>query len=385
MIVHIHLAKLAAALALIGAIGAGLHFVCGAEDAPAPASALPAAPPGQLSFGADAPQLSLLKVAAVAAVPLPLSEPLNGRLAYDENRTARVSSPVAGRVMAAVPEPGERVARGAVLAVIDAPELATAQADWRQAEAGEALKRQAAARAAALFEAGLLAQKDHEAAQADWRQAQAESRRSQLRLRSLNATGREDGSFSLRAPVAGVLADKQTNPGLEVRPDLPNPLFVVTDPRRLWLLVDVPERSAAALHPGQRASFDTDAYPGQRFGAKVEHVALALDPVTRRVRVRCAVDNPDLKLRPEMFARVAFLAGDGAKQALPVPNGSLFVDGVREVVFVETRPGTFARRHVNVALRGRDTSYIDAGLRAGERVVTEGAFLLNAEVAAHAQ
>ncbi|MBA5690766.1 efflux RND transporter periplasmic adaptor subunit, partial [Rugamonas apoptosis] len=84
---------------------------------------------------ANAPQWSSLKVSALAAGALPVAEPVNGRLTYDENRTARVSSPIAGRVTALRAEPGDSVRRGAVLASLDAPDLATAQADWRKAQA----------------------------------------------------------------------------------------------------------------------------------------------------------------------------------------------------------------------------------------------------------
>ncbi|HEV7814797.1 MAG TPA: efflux RND transporter periplasmic adaptor subunit [Janthinobacterium sp.] len=391
----IDLSKLAAAIVLIGAVGAGVHFVH-ASQAPALAASAPAkAPPrkDELSFGPDAPQLSSLKVGVAQAVPLPVSEPLNGRIAYDENRTARVSSPIAGRVLSLGAEPGDTVALGAVLAVLDAPDLATAQADWSKAQADEAHKRLGFERAKLLFDGEVLARKDYESAEADYRLAAAETRRAAQRLQSLNGAGRKgaglkadfSGRFSLRAPIAGVLADKQINPGLEVRPDLPNPLFVVTDLKHLWVLVDVPERSAAAIHAGQAVSIETDAWPDQHFPATVERVGLTLDPATRRIQVRCAVDNPDLKLKPEMFARVAFLADQGAGKAIALPNTSLFVEGMYDFVFVETRPGTFVKRRVGVALRGRDSSFVGSGIAAGERVVTEGALLLNAEDSANAR
>jgi len=379
---------IAAALALAAAIGLGARWVAGAQANPAPANPAPAAAPAaanRIHFRPDAPQLASLKIEALAAVALPLSEPVNGRVGYDENRTARVNSPLAGRVTALRAEPGDVVRPGAVLAVIDAPDLATAQADWRKARADEGRKRLAFERAQTLFDGQVLARKDFEAAQADYQQADAETRRAALRLRGLNADGQEGARFSLRAPIGGVVSDKQINPGMEVRPDLPGPLFVVTDLRHLWVMLDVPERAVGAIRAGQAVSVETDAYPGRRFAAKVERVGLALDPATHRVKVRCALDNPELLLKPEMFARVAFLSADPAARAVQLPNGSLFVEGKYDYVFVETRPGEFEKRRVRVALRGRDSSYADQGLAGGERVVTEGAFLLNAEVASNAR
>ncbi len=376
-----------ATLALIGAVAAGAIFATRLHAANQPAAdPVPArlAEPGVLRFDAGAPQLSALRIETAVAMPLPMAEALNGRLALDENRTARISSPIAGRVLKLVAEPGDRVARNAVLLQADAPELAAADADWRKAQADEVRKKLAYERARNLLAHEVVPQKDVEAADADYRQAAAESRRTGLRMRSLHASGAENGSFSLRTPLAGVVVERQVTPGMELRPDLANPLFVVSDPSRLWLLVDVPERSLAQVRPGQKVSLETDAFPGARFGATVDKVGYALDPATRRVQVRCTVENPDGRLRPEMYARVSFLS-DSGRSAIAVPNAGLVTEGINTYAFVEASPGVFRKRQVGLALRGRETSHVDSGLQAGDRVVVEGALLLNAEMASHAR
>lgn len=339
--------------------------------------------PGIVQFAPGAAELSALRIAPVSEAPLPVAEPVNGRIAYDENVTARVSSPIAGRVVGVHAEIGDRVGRNAVLLDIDSPDLAGAEADWRKGQADELRKKLALERARSLLEHEVIARKDFESAQADYQQAVAETRRAALRMKNLNASGSENGKFGLKAPIAGVIADKQVNPGLEVRPDLQNPLFVITDIGRLWVLADVPERSIGGIQPGQAVSIETDAYPNERFAATVDRVGLALDPATRRVQVRCSVRNPGHKLKPEMFARVSFLA-DGQKKGVQVPNTSLVADGLHSYVFVEKQPGTFEKRAVSVTLRGSDSSFIE-GVAGGERVVTEGALLLNSEAAGDAQ
>lgn len=341
-------------------------------------------PTGIVSFPAGAPQLSSLRVAAVSEAPMPIAAPVNGRIAYDENVTARVSSPIPGRVTALHAEVGDNVARNAVLLDIDSPDLASAEADWQKSEADTVRKKMAFERAKNLFENEVIARKDYESAEADYRQAVAETKRAHLRMKNLNASGNENGKFGLKAPITGVIADKQVNPGLEVRPDLPNPLFVITDISRLWVIADVPERSVAGIKPGQAVRIETDAYPNEHFTARVDRVGLALDPNTRRVQVRCSIQNAEKKLKPEMFARVFFLA-DGERKGVQVPNTGLIADGIYNYLFVEKQPGVFEKRRVNVALKGSESSFIDDGIAGGERVVTEGALLLNSEAASDAQ
>lgn len=377
--------KTISAVAAVGIASAGIYYVHALQDPKPSSPAAKHAQPGVVKFAPNAPQLSSLKVETVTEVPLPVSEPINGRITYDENVTTRITSPIAGRVISLHAEIGDAVKRGTVLADINSPDLATTEADWRKAQADELRKRLAFARARTLFDGEVLARKDYESADADYRQAQAETKRTNLRMKNLNAAGKEDGQFGLKSPLAGIVADKQINPGQEVRPDLPNPLFIVTDLNRLWVALDVPERSAADIRPGQPVTIETDAYPNQQFPAKVDRVGLVLDPGTRRIQVRCSVSNIDRKLKPEMFARVSFLADDGVKKAIPLPNTSLFVEGMYSYVFIEKQTGTFEKRRVSVKIKGHDKSFIDAGLANGERVVTEGAFLLNAEVAGNAQ
>lgn len=385
MIVQVNVGKLAGAALLVAAATAGLFAMRHPRAAQEPAAKVVPAAHNSISFADGAPQWSSIRVQALQAAPLPLAEPLNGRVVYDENLTARVSSPIAGRVTSLRAEPGDVVRANTVLATIDAPDLATAQADWHKAHADEQRKQKAFERAQTLYQGEVLARKDYESAEADYRQASAETVRAVQRLKNLNASASADGVFGLRAPINGVVAERRLNPGQEVRADLPDPLFVVSDLHQLSVLVDVPERESAAIHVGQEVVLETDAWPGAQFAARVSHVGQTLDPVTHRVQVRCSVRNAELKLKPEMFVRVAFLAQDGGRRAVQLPNASLFVEGMYEFVFVETRHGSFEKRRVHIALRGHDSSYADSGLQDGERVVTEGAFLLNAEVAAHAE
>jgi membrane fusion protein, heavy metal efflux system len=346
------------------------------QPAPPPARE----PRGVVAYAPGAPQLSSLKVTAVEEFPVPLAEPLNGRISYNENFTSRVSAPIPGRVVELRAQPGDAVRAGDALLALDSPDLAAAVSDLRKARADEARKKTAYERAKMLFDAQVFARKDYESADADYLQAEAETQRAALRLRNLGQASVEGERFELRSPISGVVVERKANPGMEVRPDLQDPLFVVTDPRRLWVLIDLPERNLSKVEAGQPVAIEVDAYPNERFRGKIERVGDVVDPATRRVQVRCSVPNPDRRLKPEMYARVTLLADENRK-AIRVPNTAIVTEGVYSYVFVETQPGTFARRRVSFAVQDRDYSYIDEGVALGEQIVVAGAVLLNSELA----
>ena len=334
-----------------------------------------------LRFETNAPQLSFIKILAVEAFPEPLVEPLNARIAYDDNRTARVFSPVAGRVVRILAEIGRHVDKGEGVLVLDAPDFAQAVADSRKAEADKLRKQESLDRARLLYEAKGLARKDLELAEADSLQAEAEAKRARARLANLNGeSGAGAEQYVLRAPHAGVVSERQVSAGSEVRPDAVNPMFVITEPEHVWVQVDLPEQQMGKVKVGQSVQVQVDAYPDDVFSGKITVIAGALDPVTRRMQVRCEINNPELKLKPEMYARVSPIAD--VHDSLPrIPNTAIVTQGLYSYVFVEQSPGELQRRKVVLGLQGHEESYVKDGLKTGERVVTIGALLLNAELA----
>ena len=375
-------------LIVIAALAAATVFVVRQRSAQQEAIAEKPKPrpsePGIIRFAAGEPQLAAIRAEVVRVESMPVADPVNGRFVYDENATSRITSPLLGRVITLRAGVGDRVSKGMVLLEIDSPDLATAEADLAKASSEELRKKLAYERTQRLYEHQVIARKELESAEADYQQVQADTRRASLRLRNLQASGHQNGKFLLRAPLSGVVVERNANPGQEVRPDLESPLFLISDISRLWVLVDVPEKSLANVHPGQRVTIDTDAYPDQHFVATVERIGVTVDPVTRRVQVRCTVANADGKLKPEMFARVSFLAS-GERRGIRVPNSALITEGIYTSVFVEKSAGVFEKRRVTLALHGNDHSFVDNGLNEDDRVVVEGALLLHSEEAEDAR
>lgn len=371
-----------AVLAVLAGVSYGAWLKFGNEETATEAKPTSnRAAPDTLKFAPNAPQLTFLQIQAAEAFPEPLIESLNARVAYNDNYTARVFSPVAGRVEKIVAETGQRVKAGDELLRINSPDFSQAAADDLKAEADLVRKEEAFNRAKGLLQSEGMAMRDFEAAVADYKQAQAEAKRAKARLKNLQANAANpEGEFVLRAPVDGVITERHVNAGSEVRPDAQDPLFTIADTHHLWVLVDLPERQLNKVYVDQAVWVEVDAFPGEQFLGSVKVIGETLDPVTRRVQVRCDVDNSQGRLKPEMFARVTPIADTNSM--LPrVPNSALFTQGLYTYLFVEIAPGTLQRRKVVPALQARDHTYLREGLKAGERVVTSGALLLNSELA----
>ena len=339
--------------------------------------------PEVLRYAAGAPQLSAIRSEVVQRVPVPLADPLNGKITYNENVTARISAPISGRVLSIKAELGDNVRAGQTLLVMDAPDLGNAIADAEKSNADVRLKQLALNRARTLYQGEALARKDLEAAESDHIAASAEAHRAAARLKNLAPNGMHNTNegYALRSPITGVVAQRQVNPGEEIRPDLAEPLFIITNPGQVWVSIDLPENFLGKARLGRPVSIAVDAYPNQRFNGRIEKIAPALDPVTRRIAVRCSVDNTDNLLKPEMYAKVTLIA-DASKTAFRIPNTALVSDGLYSYVFVELSPGVLKKRRVSLVAQDREYSYTVDGLQAGERLVTAGALLLNSELGA---
>lgn len=374
-----------AALVLAAAAGAYLAWRSARPETVAPKAVLPApaaSNPGELKYPVGAPQLTSLRSSATEEFPVPLMQPLEARLAYDEDVTARMSVPVSGRVTALYARAGDTVKAGQPLLVLDSTDIGSALADLERAEADVQVKRKAVARLRELAPGDAVPARELEQAETDLAQASAERVRAERRLKNLNPLGQpiHGQSMTLRSPLKGVVTERTAGPAMEVSPSLAAPLFIVSDLRRLWVLADLPEGLLAHVRPGDRLLLECES-DGQRREARVEQVGRVIDPNTRRAVLRATVDNTDGTLMPEMFVR-AWLQPRDAGMAIRVPNAAIVNRGVYAFAFVETEPGHFERRRVELAARGGAFSFVSQGLRAGEKVVVSGALLLDAEMSA---
>jgi len=351
---------------------------CGKGDAK-PDNGQPKLEAGRIVFPQGSAQTSTIVVDTVkAGEPLQLSLP--GRLVWDEGRTVRLFPAFGGRVIRILAKVGDPVTQGQALAILASPDFGQAQADARRAQSDFSLAQKNLDRLHQLFDAGVAPKKDLSAAEADYARAQSELRRAEARVKVYRATGDSvDQNLALRSPIAGVVVERNINPGQELRPDLQlanSPaMFVVTDPSHLWVQLDATEGQLAYLKRGQKVRLRTAAWPGKTFSATIEAISDFIDPSTRTVRVRGVLDNRDRKLKGEMF--VTAEAEGPPRAAIEAPAKAVLLSGDKYYVYVEEAPGRYARVEVKVAGIQNGVAGILSGLSAGQKVVVEGNLLLH--------
>ena len=358
-------------------------FVAGCHREVVPVSSSDPKVTGEkISFLTNAPQLSYLGI-ELAQERKAAAIGLFGRLAWDDDLTVRVYSPVAGRVINSPVDVNESVRVGDTLATLDSPDFGQTLADARTATGNLAAADKAFTRARELFAHGAAAQKDVESAETALIAARAEKDRATARLANYGGSLQSTNSvYSLRSPLAGVLVEKNISPGQEIRSDLMlanapqfiNPQFVVTDLKRLWLFLDADELTVTQLAPGQKIFIHTQAYPDKTFQGHLEIIGHELDPTTRTIKARCVVDNGDSLLRAEMYVTVDVAANTAA--AVEISSKAIFLKDNQPCVFVETGPGEFQRRIVKLGVESNGRTAILDGIAAGERVVSDGCLLL---------
>lgn len=367
---------LAAAFVLLG---------CDQDQKPAGAPT-PKVEGEKITLPAGAPQTNSLTVETVAPRTGVVRQ-MTGRLVWNDELTVRVFSPVAGRVQSLPVNLGQAVASSDALAKIVSPDFGQAQADLRKATADLQLAERTLNRVRELFEHGAAPKKDVDVAEDTYASAISEKERTTSRLAHYGGGATVvDQLFTLKAPLAGVVVEKNVNPGQEVRSDqmlanAPNlfaPLFVISDPAHLWLLLDVTELDMGALKPGLALQIVTRAYPGRVFTGKIEVVGHSLDPATRTVKVRGTADNPEQLLKAEMYVTAETtleLAAD-APAAVDVATKAVFLKDNKHYVFIENTPGQYERREVKIGAETAGKVLVLHGLNAGQKVVIEGCLLL---------
>jgi RND family efflux transporter MFP subunit len=332
-----------------------------------------------------------LKIETVGEAPSTdaVGQMATGVVQANSYKETPVMSLVGGIVRSVSAELGQNVKRGQRVAIIFSNELADAQSRYLTALATLDEHHRHHMRTIKLVEIGAASRQDLETATSQYREAEsnlANLRQKLLwlgmtsqRIDSLNSTSQISSEVSVPSPASGTVTGRTVNTGEVIEAN--KELMRVTDLSSIWVVGQVYEKDLATVRVGSGASITSDAYPGRVFRGRVSYVDPKLDTATRTAQVRIELNNPGQIFKIGMYVNVAFGALGRTEKTMPViPKAAVQSIGNPQVVFIATdKPNEFVMRPVRVGPERNGLYPVLEGLNAGERVVTDGSFLLRAE------
>jgi membrane fusion protein, heavy metal efflux system len=346
-------------------------------------------PPGLVVLPSDSPKLRLIKVEPVQLLEVPIDEvTVAGKIEVNPNRVSRVVLPVTGRVVSVFVKLGDHVNGGDPLLALESPDADAAESAYIQAEASLTQAKAALVKAQAdfdrasdLYQHNAIAKKEVLSAENSQTQAkaaveQAEAVKEQA-SRRLGILGLKTGSFGqkviIRAPISGKVLELGVVPG-EYRNDTSAPLMTIADLSTVWVSANVPESYIRRVDVGEHVDIMLLAYPGETFKGRVRRIADQVDPQSRTVKVQAELDNPAGKLLPEMYGNIRHVEGMQPEPVLPA--GAIVQGDGNSYVYVQLEPGKFQKTNIQTGRRFGGVIPIVSGVKPGDRVVVDGAMLL---------
>lgn len=337
--------------------------------------------PSRVRLAPEVVAAAAIRTAPVTRETLMLTVSLPGEIVADPDRTARVASPIAGRIERVAIREGSPVKKGELIATIRVPDLGRLRATLAATLARAKAARSNVERLKTLWAQRLTSEQTYLDAlvAADALDLEARASQEQLAALGLGASGTAPSQLTLRAPISGIVVSRNAVLGQPVTAD--EVLAEIVDLSEVWFLGRVFEKDLGRLKGGARVEVQLNAYPSQRFEGTVEYIGRQVDLVARTVTARVRLHNIDDELRVGLFGTAYVNTNDGsAKTAIVIPRSALTEVAGKPVVFVRQADQDFELHDVVLGDSAAGKVQVLSGLREGEQVVVEGVFSLKSAV-----
>ena len=330
-------------------------------------------------------QMARIHVAAVSFAPFRAAVQTTGTVAFNGDRSTQVLAPVSGPITRILVNPGAYVRKGAPLATVTSPDFASAIAAFRKAQSQYRNAQRIADLDAQLFKNDAIARREAEQAATDATAALADRDAAIEQMRALGvdeasiAAMRDGGATPsanavIRAPIEGTVVEKLVTPGQLIQAGA-TPAFTIADLSSVWVLANVFETDIGLVTTGEKATITTGASPTPIEGT-VTYVGSLVDPSSKATAVRILAPNPRGILKRDMLVNVS-IRNALSRNALLLPIGAVLRDDQNlPFVFVALPNNHYARRQIQLGSRSGDSLEVTSGIKAGERVVMDGALFL---------
>jgi Cu(I)/Ag(I) efflux system membrane fusion protein len=312
---------------------------------------------GQVSVSARTQQNLGVRTAPVSVGSVAPQVTALGNIGFDEGDQVIVQARTAGFVEKLhVRATLDRVTQGQVLAELYVPEWIAAQEEFLGVRAMQG------ADLAPLVDAA--------------RQRMRQLGMSEAQIARVQSSGRTQPRFEVTAPIDGVLTELLVREGMAVVAGAT--LFRINGLTTVWANAEVPESQAALLRPGARVLLRSPALPGSVFEGRLQALLPDVNPVTRTVKARLELANPNRLLVPGMFVQMQFMDAH-AGRVLLVPTEAVIQTGKRTLVMLAEDDGRFRPTEIEIGGESGGNTEVKRGLRVGQRVVVSSQFLIDSE------
>ncbi|HGU9766363.1 TPA: efflux RND transporter periplasmic adaptor subunit [Acinetobacter baumannii] len=322
-----------------------------------------------------------LKIEQAELGEVPQLQTYPGKLVVNTDRQAHVSPSFSGRVEAVYVELGQQVKKGQALASLLVPDLVDQQANLQIAQSNLELARQDYERERSLWSQGISAKQDYQRAYNAYQQAQIQVTAARSRLSAFGAGSGSAGRYTLTAPIAGIVSNKDIVVGENVQ--LADQLFIINQLDQLWLEFILPSNANINVQPNQQIEFKS-LQTGNTFSAQVQSLTTEADAQTGRLQVRAKVLANSSELRPNLMVNVELNAGSTQKVTRVKAQAVQQVEG-KDVIFTPKIVKTgfeFEPVTVQLGQRSKDGQWVEVvkGINPSQRYAAEGSFLLKSEL-----
>jgi Cu(I)/Ag(I) efflux system membrane fusion protein/cobalt-zinc-cadmium efflux system membrane fusion protein len=338
-----------------------------ASPAPSPAAAAAALPLSPVQLTPERMQSIGVKLGTAEIQRVSDEIRAAGNVEIDERRVAYVQTRFPGWIRNVYADASYQfIRKGQPLFTIYSPDLVSTQQEYLLAKKNVESVRSSSVGGVASGSQSLLAATRQRLEQ--WDVPASE-------IQKLESTGRVITDLTFNSPATGYITERTALPNMYVQPE--TRLYTVADLSSVWVTAQVFQSDLGRIKPGDPAVVTVDAYPGQTFNGRIRDILPQVDMTTRTARVRVALSNPGLKLKPGMYVNVVLHVPLGRQ--LVVPSSAVLHAGLRQLVFVSRGEGVFDPREVQTSGQAGDKTIITRGLKAGERIVISAGFLIDSE------
>ncbi|MDB5031385.1 efflux RND transporter periplasmic adaptor subunit [Mucilaginibacter sp.] len=352
---------------LIGLSGLMLLTACSQKKTDAPESK-------QLCISDSLQKMITIDTAKTSTMKDELS--LSGEVSSDDNNVVKVFPFSSGQVIAVKVSLGDKVTKGQALAIMRSADVAGNYTDLSSTRSDVVVAKRQLSQAESLYKNGISSEREYTEAQENYNKAVAANRKIEQQL-AINGGGNtsENGTLVIKAPQSGYIVEKNITSGSFIRQDNSGSMFTISNMKDVWIWANVFESDISKIKTGYTAKVTTVAYPGKVFTGKVNEISSVLDPDNKVMKIKIALPNPDMLLKPAMFTNVVVTNSENA-QAVSVPAKAIVFDNSKNYVVIYNGKCDLKIREVSIIKTVDDITYIASGLKPGERVISKNQLLL---------